>query len=118
MFGQETPDVGKQEMQRRLVVGKQQKVVHADIALEKVVVTAGEVPGPPDGGMGSLALAAGVAVGNRPPVKVRFQHRAEGVMDNAVAIGGGADGPALGVAHLESEEGTRPVSPRGQVILK
>ncbi len=78
----------------------------ADIAFEKIAMTAGEVPNPPDGGMGSLAAAAGVAVGNRPALKVWFQHGAEGVVDNPVTERRGADGPALGVAHLEGEEGT------------
>ncbi len=81
-------------------------------------MTASEVPSPLDSGMGTLAAAAGVAVGNRPALKVRFQHGAEGVMDNPVAERRGADGPTLGVAHLESEEGAGLVSPRGQSVLK
>ncbi len=68
--------------------------------------------------MGTLATAAGVAVGNRPALKVRFQHGAEGVMDNPVTERRGADSPTLGVAHLEGEEGAGLVSPRGQSVLK
>ncbi len=68
--------------------------------------------------MGTLATAAGVAVGNRPALKVRFQHGAEGVMNNPVAERCGADGAAFGVAHLESEKCAGLVSPRGQGILK
>ena len=72
----------------------------ADIALEEITMT------------------AGVAVGNRPTLKVRFQHGAEGVMDNPGAERRGADSPTLGFARLFPAPVTQGVEQRPVVLAQ
>src|SRR5262249_47799328 len=58
------------------------------------------------GSMGTLALAAGVAVVQETPVVNRFQDVDQGMMDDPVAVGRGAEKAFLGLVDIEGPIGT------------
>jgi hypothetical protein len=90
---------GGQQPFEYLVVHRREKLRH--VGLQDVAAAAGEVLAAVHGRVGVFALATGVGVGQEGALEERLQHLSQGVVDDAVAVRGGADLPRLGLADDE-----------------
>jgi hypothetical protein len=81
------------------------EVLH-DVHPQDIPEALGETLKPVDGGVGSLLPAVCVAVGNEPRVEDGFHPVAQGVMDDAVPEGSGADLPSLRLVDGEVSVGS------------
>ena len=90
----------------------------ADIRLQDVAVTAGELLAAVHGGVGALALAAGVAVVDERPLEDRLQHAGQGVMHDPVPERGGADLAGLPLVDREGAVGTGAIGLGGEFVVE
>jgi hypothetical protein len=95
---------GGQQPFEYLVVHLRKKRRH--VGLQDVAAAAGEVLGAVHGRVAAFALAAGVGVGQEGALEERLQHLPQGVVDDAVAVRGGAVLAQLGLA--DEEDAVRP----------
>ena len=73
----------------------------ADIGLEYIPEATGKILAAINGRMGSLSLAARIGIANERRLEDRLQHTCQGVMDDAISIGGGTDKPFFGLVNVK-----------------
>ena len=92
--------------------------VFADVALEDVAAGAGKAGEALEGSVGAVAAAVGVAIGNEAGLDQRQDDIAEGMVDDAVSVGGCGDDAGLGVEDLEATVATRAVGLSCEFLLE
>jgi hypothetical protein len=97
-------DLAGQQPLEHLMVHRREELLY--VGFQDVAEAAGEVLAAVHGRVRALALAASVGVGQEGALVDRPQHPCQGVVDDAVAVRGGADLPRLGLA--DDERAVRP----------
>src|SRR5262245_17463663 len=88
------------------------------VGLQHMAEAAGEVLAAAYGGVGALALAAGVGIANERPLVDRLQDVDDGVVDDPIPVRGGPDLSGFRLADDEGAIGSGPVGLRGQFLVQ
>ncbi len=92
--------------------------IFAHVALENVATAAGELDEALEGAVGAVAGAVGVAIGDEAALDGGHDDVAEGMVDNAVPVGGSGDEARLGVEDAEGAVATRSVGVGLELLLE